>query len=166
MHCTLGWVKSDNPYWRPCQLNQWVRGFQPPNMRPIALAIESALLNFYCRVLLPGFTPGFWLLMLIIVFDHISSGKATSSCLSRRILCLNTNPDPSNPTEIKTREWNPGEKPGVKSWEVRSHNDRKWRPYQYCKESPFMIPLELNSQNMLHCLDFKCPIYGTHLTAS
>jgi len=33
--------------------------------------------TFYCRVLLPGFTIGFLLLMPIIVSDHISFGKAT-----------------------------------------------------------------------------------------
>ena len=54
--------------------------------------------TFYCRVLLPGFTSGFWLLMSIIVSDHISCGKATYYHLWRRILCPNTNPDPPNPT--------------------------------------------------------------------
>ena len=45
----IGWVKSDNPYWRPCQLNPWVRGSQPPNMGPKALAIGQ---RFELEVLL------------------------------------------------------------------------------------------------------------------
>ena len=54
---TVGWVKSDNPKWRPWQLNLWARGSQPPNWRPIALAngqrFELEVLSFKSNT---GFT--------------------------------------------------------------------------------------------------------------
>ena len=45
----LGWVIYDKPLWRHCQMEPWGRGYQPPNMSPLAQAIGQ---RFEVEVLL------------------------------------------------------------------------------------------------------------------